>query len=254
MQSQKPTILVTNDDGITAPGIKVLIELMRPFGNIVVVAPDSPQSAMGHAVTIAKPIRLDKVNLYEGVEMYQCSGTPVDCVKIAVNVVLHRKPDLVVSGINHGSNASINVMYSGTMSAAIEGALEGIPSIGFSLCNHRQDACFEHVKPFVTQIVSEIMKNGLSLGTTLNVNFPDITNIKGIKICRQGIGKWQEKFDKRIDPQDRPYYWLSGDFKVKDEGEDSDEQALAQGYVSIVPTHFDFTAYNALAELNTWEL
>lgn len=252
MTKHRPTILITNDDGITAPGIKVLIEQMSELGDIVVVAPDSPQSGMGHAVTIAKPLRLDKVEVYEGVRMYQCSGTPVDCVKLAVNKVLHKKPDLLVSGINHGFNSSINVIYSGTMSAAMEGAIEGIPSVGFSLGDFRQDADFSATRPYVSAIAKEILANGLPLGTLLNVNFPVGHHIKGIKVCRQAIAKWSEEFDERIDPHGRPYFWLTGKFLLNDKGEDTDEYALNEGYASVVPVHFDFTSYNAIPTLKNW--
>jgi 5'-nucleotidase len=220
-----------------------------------VVAPDSPQSAMGHAITIAKPLRLEEVDQFEGVRSYQCSGTPVDCVKLAVNKVLHRKPDLLVSGINHGSNSSINVIYSGTMSAAMEGAIEGIPSIGFSYCDFSSDADFSPVQKFVLQIAKQVLKNGLPQGVLLNVNFPLVGNaseLKGIRICRQAIAKWQEEFDERLDPHKRKYYWLTGVFSINDHGEDTDEWALKNNYVSIVPVQFDLTAHHAVSVLNNW--
>ena len=171
MKHEKPTILVINDDGITAKGIQTLAYLMKELGEVVVVAPDSPQSAMGHAITIAKPLRLEEIDLYEGIRCFQCSGTPVDCVKLAVNKVLHKKPDLLVSGINHGSNSSINVIYSGTMSAAMEGAIEGIPSIGFSYCDFSASADFSPVQKYVLAIAKQVLKNGLPKGSFLNVNF-----------------------------------------------------------------------------------
>jgi 5'-nucleotidase len=230
----KPTILVVNDDGITALGIKALIEVMQSIGNVVVVAPDGPQSGMGHAITIGKPLRLDKVELYEGVEMYKCSGTPVDCVKLAVNKVFKgKKPDLCVSGINHGLNNSINILYSGTMSAAVEGAIESIPSIGFSLDDFANDADFSHCKKYIDKITNQVLKHGLGLGTLLNVNFPRGANIKGIKICRQANAKWAEEFDERTDPNRRNYYWLTGVFQNNDHGEDTDVWALDHGFVSV---------------------
>ena len=252
MEQNLPTILVVNDDGITATGIRTLIDIVSGLGRVVVVAPDSPQSAMGHAITISKPLRLDKLDLYEGIEMYQCSGTPVDCVKLAVNKVLHRKPDLCVSGINHGLNNSINVLYSGTMSAAMEGAIEGIPSIGFSLDDHSPSANFSQCTPFVKEICLQVLKNGLPAGVLLNVNFPN-TTIKGIKICRQAKAKWKEEFDERIDPNKRPYYWLTGEFQLFDEGTDTDVYALRNEYASLVPVQFDLTAHHALAGLNNWK-
>lgn len=252
--TKKPTILVVNDDGITAPGIKALIEVMQEIGNVVVVAPDGPQSGMGHAITIGKPLRFDKVDLYPGVEMYKCSGTPVDCVKLAVNIVFKgKKPDLCVSGINHGLNNSINVIYSGTMSAAVEGAIEKIPSIGFSLDDFAQDADFSHCKSFIKTIALQVLSHGLPEATLLNVNFPKGANLKGIKICRQANAKWAEEFDKREDPYKRPYYWLTGVFENYDKGEDTDVWALDHGYVSVVPVQFDLTAHHAIPILNSWD-
>ncbi|UKT62787.1 5'/3'-nucleotidase SurE [Pedobacter mucosus] len=253
-QNTKPTILVVNDDGITATGIKNLIEVMQEIGHVVVVAPDSPQSGMGHAITIGKPIRFDKVDLYEGVEMYKCSGTPVDCVKLGVNKIFKgKKPDLCVSGINHGLNNSINVIYSGTMSAAVEGAIEKIPSIGFSMDDFAADADFSHTKKFIKSICLQVLANGLPVGTLLNVNFPKGDGIKGIKICRQANAKWAEEFEERIDPYKRPYYWLTGVFQNFDKGEDTDVWALDHNYVSIVPVQFDLTAHHAIQMLNGWE-
>lgn len=254
MSPHKPTILVTNDDGITAPGLAALVEVMQSLGEVVVVAPDSPQSGMGHAITVDNPLRLDRVT-YHGESLgYQCSGTPVDCVKLAVNKILHRKPDLCVSGINHGGNSSINVIYSGTMSAAMEGAIEGIPSIGFSLKNYAMDADFSAAQKYVKIISENVLKHKLPLGTLLNVNIPSIPeqHIKGIKICRQAIAKWQEEFDEREDPNRRKYYWLTGKFDNCDKGEDTDEWALANGFVSVVPVQFDFTAHHAIPLLNEW--
>ncbi len=253
-KATKPTILVVNDDGITAPGIKALIEVMQEIGHVVVVAPDSPQSGMGHAITIGKPLRLDKVDLYEGVEMYKCSGTPVDCVKLAVNVIFKgKKPDLCVSGINHGLNNSINVLYSGTMSAAVEGAIESIPSIGFSLDDFTQEADFSATKKYIKQIAEQVLNHGLPQATLLNVNFPNTKDIKGIKICRQANAKWAEEFDERSDPQKRKYYWLTGVFQVNDQGEDTDVWALQHGFVSVVPVQFDMTAHHAIGLLNSWK-
>jgi 5'-nucleotidase len=250
----KPNILVINDDGITAPGIKSLIHVMKEIGRVVVVAPDSPQSGMGHAITICRPLRVDKVDLYEGVEMYKCSGTPVDCVKVAVTKIFKgKKPDLCVSGINHGLNNGINVLYSGTMSAAVEGAIEGIPSIGFSLDDYTWQANFSHVEKYIKEIALQVLANGMPTDTLLNVNFPAGAHIKGIKICRQANAKWAEDFDERIDPYKRPYYWISGVFEVNDKGEDTDSWALDNNYVSVVPIQFDMTAHHAIPVLNSWK-
>jgi 5'-nucleotidase len=254
---KKPLILVTNDDSIVAPGIRALIEVMKEIGEVVVVAPDSPQSAMGHAITINNTITLSKVSLDKEIEKeYSCSGTPVDCVKIAVHEILKRKPDLCVSGINHGSNSSINVIYSGTMSAAVEAGIEGIPAIGFSLLDYSWDADFEPFKSYVKNIAKHVLKNGLPDGVILNVNFPKLKKeeIKGIKICRQAKATWVEEFDKRTNPMGKEYYWLSGEFVNQDKGEDTDEWALHNGYISVVPVQFDLTAHHAISQLNNWNL
>ncbi|MDA8644744.1 5'/3'-nucleotidase SurE [Flavobacteriaceae bacterium] len=240
----KPLILVTNDDGITAPGLRTLIEIMNEIGEVFVVAPDSPQSAMGHAITINSTLHCQKIKVAEGPQVeYSCSGTPADCVKLAVNELLDRKPDLCVSGINHGSNSSINVIYSGTMSAAMEAGIEGIPAIDF-----------EPLRNFVRQITLEALRNGIPKDVVLNINFPKLKEeeIKGIKICRQARANWVEKFDKRTNPMGREYYWLTGTFVNEDKGEDTDEWALSQGYISIVPTQFDLTAHHSIQQLNTW--
>jgi 5'/3'-nucleotidase len=252
--TQKPLILVTNDDSIVAPGIRALIAVMKEIGEVIVVAPDSPQSAMGHAITINNTLHLEKVTIDKELENeYSCSGTPVDCVKIAVHEILKRKPDLCVSGINHGSNSSINVIYSGTMSAAVEAGIEGIPAIGFSLLDFSWNADFEAAKPYVKKIALEVLEKGLPDGVVLNVNLPK-TNIKGVKICRQAKAVWEERFDKRTNPQGKEYYWLTGEFVNLDKGEDTDEWALLNEYISIVPVQFDLTAHHAIQQLNTWDL
>lgn len=252
---KRPTILVVNDDGIDAPGIKALLEAMKEIGEVVVVAPDGPQSGMGHAITISKPLRLDQVHIYPDVEMYKSSGTPADCVKLAVNQVFKgKKPDLCVSGINHGLNHSINVIYSGTMSAAVEGAIESIPSIGFSYDDFTYNADFSKCVPYIQTIARQVLEHGLPQGTLLNVNFPKTGHIKGIKICRQANAKYAEEFDERLDPNKRNYYWLTGVFQNNDKGEDTDVWALSNEYVSIVPVQFDLTAHHAIPYLNNWQL
>jgi len=254
---KKPLILVTNDDGISAPGLRALISVMKELGEVVVVAPDSPQSATGHAITINNTLFINKVDIDPEIEAeYSCSGTPVDSVKFAVKEILHRKPDLCVSGVNHGSNSSINVIYSGTLSAAVEAGIEGIPAIGFSLLDYNWNADFEPVKPAIKKITQEVLENGLPEGVILNVNFPKLKekDIKGIKICRQAKAMWVEKFDKRKNPQGREYYWLTGEFVNLDNGEDTDEWALENGYISIVPVQFDLTAHHAMQTLNSWKL
>ena len=257
MKNEKPLILVTNDDGVSAPGIRALISVMKTIGEVVVVAPDKPQSAMGHAITINNTLYLNKISKEnDTVTEYSCSGTPVDCVKLAVNEILKRKPDLCVSGINHGSNSSINVIYSGTMSAAVEAGIEGIPAIGFSLLDYDWNADFEPIQSFVKKIAIETLAKKLPKGVVLNVNFPKLAEkeIKGIKICRQAKAMWVEKFDKRQTPFGKDYYWLSGEFVNQDKGEDTDEWALENGYISVVPVQFDLTAHHTIQELNTWNL
>lgn len=254
---QKPLILVTNDDGITAPGIRALIEVMKGIGEVVVVAPDSAQSGMGHAVTINNTLTLEKVQIDPELEHeYACSGTPVDCVKIALGQILDRKPDLCVSGINHGSNSSINVIYSGTMSAALEAGMSGIPAIGFSLLDFSWNADFDQVRTFVHKITTQALENGIPKEVVLNVNFPRLQTeeIKGIKVCRQAKAVWIEDFDKRTSPNGKEYYWLKGEFVNQDKGEDTDEWALHNGFISIVPVHFDLTAHHAINRINNWEL
>ena len=248
MPKDFPTILVTNDDGVSAPGLRALVQAMTEIGNVVVVAPDKPQSGMGHAITIGDPLRIEKVHLFGQIEAYQCSGTPVDCVKLAKDKILHRNPDLCVSGINHGSNSSINVIYSGTMSAAVEACIESIPAIGFSLLDYSFEADFSAASHYAKIISQLLLKNTLPQGTLLNVNFPKLPldEIKGIKVCRQAVAKWQEDYDERVDPRGHKYYWLTGKFVSNDRGEDSDEWALGQGYVSVVPVQYDLTAKHAI--------
>lgn len=253
---QRPLILVTNDDGITAPGLRKLISIMNTIGEVVVVAPDSPQSAMGHAITINSTLYLEKVTIDDGPQQeYSCSGTPADCVKLAVNEILDRRPDLCVSGINHGSNSSINVIYSGTMSAALEAGIESIPAIGFSLLDYNWSADFDHCDDIVRTISKNVLEHGLHDGVVLNVNIPKVSEntIKGIKVCRQARANWKEEFDKRTNPMGRDYYWLTGKFINMDQGEDTDEWALENGYVSVVPVQFDLTAHHSIAKINNWK-
>jgi 5'-nucleotidase len=242
---EKPVILVTNDDGVSAPGLKNLVEAVKELGKIVVVAPDKPQSGMGHAITIGQPLRLHKIHLGESVETWSCTGTPVDCVKLAVDKVLHRKPDLCLSGINHGANHSINVIYSGTMSAAVEAAIESIPSVGFSLLDFSLEADFEGARKYAKIIVEKMLKTKLDKHTVLNVNIPSVPAelLKGMKICRQAYAKYEEDFVERQDPHGRHYYWLTGEFVNFDKGKDTDVWALANNYVSVVPVQFDMTNY-----------
>ncbi|WP_343668518.1 5'/3'-nucleotidase SurE [Chitinophaga sp.] len=251
MAKKEKIILVTNDDGVTAPGIKALIEAVRPLGKVVVVAPDSPQSGKGHAITIGVPLRLDAVDIFEGIEAWQCSGTPVDCVKLARDKILHGLPDLCVSGINHGANHSINVIYSGTMSAAMEAAIEGVPSVGFSYLDYSFDADFSLCREVAHSVAKQMLETNLPGGTLFNVNVPVVTKaeFRGVKVCRQADAKYVETFDERRDPRGKKYYWLTGEFTNRDNGEDTDVWALANNYASLVPVQFDLTDYKMKKEL-----
>ena len=253
---EKPVILITNDDGYTAPGIMNLVDAVKDLGKIIVVAPDRPQSGMGHAITIGQPLRLHKVHVFGDIEAYSCTGTPVDCVKLAVDKVLHRKPDLCLSGINHGANHSINVIYSGTMSAAVEAAIESIPSAGFSLLDYNIEADFTGAKKYARIVVEKMLKTKLEKHAVFNVNIPSVPEelLNGIMVCKQAYAKYEEDFIERVDPNGRKYYWLTGEFVNFDKGTDTDVWALANNYVSVVPVQFDLTNYVLMNQLKkSWE-
>ncbi len=252
----KPLILVSNDDGYQAPGIRFLIEIAKTIGEVVVVAPQTAQSAMSHAITIKTPLLYKTVEISDNYREYNLNGTPVDCVKFAIHQLMDRKPDIVISGINHGSNASINIIYSGTMAAATEAAMGGIPSVGFSILDYNEDANFDYAKDYIIKIINKVLDDGLAENTALNVNFPkpDKGKYKGLKVCRQAKAYWKEDFDERFDPRNgKPYYWLKGTFTVHEDNNTTDEWALKNYYVSLVPIQFDFTAYNKIDELKYWE-
>lgn len=254
IELNKPLILITNDDGADANGIEVLTRLMMQIGDVVVVAPDSPRSAQSNALTVTHPIRFKKMEEKEGLIRYSCTGTPTDCVKLALNEIVERTPDLVVAGINHGSNAAINVIYSGTMGAVLEGCENGILSIGFSINSHLLDVDFSIFESFILQITKTALKNGMPHGTCLNVNAPT-GNIKGVRISRQCDGRWVKEFAKRTDPQGRSYFWLTGYFENHEpEVEETDEWAINQGYISIVPTKIDLTAHEIIDSIKKWNL
>lgn len=250
--NKKPLILVTNDDGSHAPGIKKLGAIMRKFGEVVLISTELPMSGMAHAVTINTPLKPRLVHSEEGYTEYISNGTPVDNVKLCKHKLLGRMPDLVVSGINHGSNAAINIIYSGTMGAALEAAIDGIPSIGFSLMDYSVEADFSHVDPYIERITRKVLLEGLPDGVSLNVNIPKKSSmdIKGIKVCRQAKAKWVEDFEERKDPYGRKYYWLGGHFANGDARPDTDEKYLADNYVSVVPVQVDFTAHHLVDTLN----
>lgn len=254
--SKLPTILVTNDDGYFAPGLRKLIELMKPLGRVIVVAGEQAMSGMGHAITITTPLRIKTVAKSPQYEEYICNGTPVDCVKLGEQVVLRAKPNLVVSGINHGSNASINVIYSGTMAAVIEACIGDIPAIGFSLADWSHNADMSHVDEFVQTIARQVLSNGLPQGICLNVNIPPVsaTPVKGIRVCRQSHARWVEEFDSRHDPRGAEYHWLTGRFENDDNGEDTDQWALENNYISVVPVQYDLTAFKAMDMIRAWNM
>lgn len=251
---QKPLIFITNDDGYDAPGIKALIEAVKDLGEILIVAPDGPRSGMSSAITSANPIRVRLVEESEDIKIYACTGTPVDCVKLGVSEVAQRKPDIILSGINHGSNASICVLYSGTMGAAIEGCIFKIPSVGFSLLDHSQDADFSESQIYVKLVTKQILKEGLPIGTCLNINIPKGNELKGLRICRQASGQWVEEFKPSEDGSGKKIYWLTGHFR-NDEPDDvtTDEWVLARSYVSIVPIKVDMTDHYYVDRLKEWE-
>ncbi len=248
-------IFVTNDDGIHAPGLRALIGLARELGEVVVVAPDKPQSGMGHAVTTSSPLRIKKIHTEADYQEYSCNGTPADAVKVGEKVVLKRKPDLILSGINHGSNAGINLFYSGTMAAAMEGAMSGIPSAGFSLLDYAYTADFSPALPYLRKIIRGMLEGRLTPYTCLNVNIPAVPSdqLQGIRVCRMGKGYWEEELEERTDPHEKPYYWLAGRFVSLDPHHDTDEWALKNNFISVVPLHLDLTEYKLLESLKIFE-
>jgi 5'-nucleotidase len=255
VHEKKRVFLVTNDDGVDAKGLKALVEVVKPLGRVLVVAPADPQSGMSHAITVKVPLRITKITEEENLTIYKCFGTPVDCVKMAFNHLLETKPDLLVSGINHGSNASTSVFYSGTMAAALEGCINEVPSIGFSLLNLEHDADFSAAMYYTGIIIQKVLNIDLPGTVCLNVNIPDgkRESIAGIKICRQNKGYWLEEFDKRTDPLGKHYFWLTGNFhNTEPEATDTDEWALEHQYVSIVPQQTDLTSYNSINDLQQW--
>lgn len=247
----KPLLLITNDDGVGAKGIKTLYTIAQEFGDVVVMAPERNASAQSLSLTTTRPLRSRDVEIREGLSVHCCDGTPVDCIKLATEYFCPRRPDLVLSGINHGSNSTINVIYSGTMGAAIEATSLGINAIGFSLLSHNPEADFTPSIPYVRHIISLALEHGLPPAVALNVNIPKLAadEIKGIKICRQAKASWTDSFERRIDPIGRPYYWLTGKFNCNDPSPDSDEQALRDGYVSVVPIHHDYTCIDAIPQI-----
>jgi len=253
---KRPLILLSNDDGYMAPGILFLIEVLRPLGDLVVVAPNSGRSGMSAAITVKVPLNLNIVSEEDGLQVFRSNGTPVDCVKLALNQLFKdRKPDLVVSGINHGTNSSVAIHYSGTLGAVMEACMNGIPAIGFSLDDHTIHADFEPARFYIEKIVRKVLEMGLPEGHCLNVNIPVAPELKGIRLCRQAKGRWVEEFDMREHPHGGNYYWLTGQFFNNEPlSEDTDMFAMSQGYVSVVPSQIDMTAYTLLDKMKSWDL
>ncbi|WP_167613288.1 5'/3'-nucleotidase SurE [Maribellus sediminis] len=250
--TEKPLILVTNDDGIHARGLRELVEVMQFFGEVIVISSEVSMSGKACGITVDHPLRATPVEEIHGAPTYKCNGTPVDSVKLSFNSLLDRTPDYVVSGINHGSNASVSVIYSGTMGAAIEGSLHGVPSVGFSLDDYSPDADFSKAKLIVAKVFQNVIENGIPEFTCLNVNIPK-GKPKGIKLCRQAHGKWVEEFEKRTDPHGREYHWLAGYFKnFEEEATETDLFALKNNFASIVPVSVDMTSYQSMEELKKW--
>lgn len=256
MVKERKKILVTNDDGVNAKGIKSLVEVAKKFGDVTVVAPSEAMSGMSHAITIKTPLRAKKILEEPGLQVYRCKGTPVDCVKLAFNHILGCRPDLVLSGINHGSNSSSSVVYSGTMAAAMEGCVNMVPSIGFSLLSYDHDADFTEAKKIAEKVIAHVLENGLDDGVCLNVNVPIMNGemIKGLKVVRQAKGFWKEEFDRRVDPQNGEYFWLTGYYHNEEpDSEDTDEYVLKQNFASVVPITIDFTAYKSINNIKSLE-
>lgn len=254
MDNKKPLILITNDDGYRAKGINALINSVKGLGEILVVAPDGPRSGMSSAISALQPLRIHLEKEEIDLKIYSCTGTPVDCVKLGISQLVNRKPDIVISGINHGSNAAVAVIYSGTMGAALEGAIFKVPSVGFSLLDHSAQADFTRSQEYTRLITARVLQEGLPIGTCLNVNIPKGEDIKGIKICRQTSGQWVEEFMPSTDGVNKQVYWLTGRFHNDEPfDEATDEWALSQGYVSVVPVKIDMTNYDHINKMKDWE-
>lgn len=251
MPRTRPLFLLTNDDGIDAPGLRYLISAVRDMADLLVVAPERGMSGMSHAITVREPLRLKKLREEEGLTEYSCNGTPVDAVKLGEKLILKGSPDLLLSGINHGSNASVNILYSGTMGAVLEGCVIGMNAIGFSLLDYAHNADFSACGEWIRRIVSEVLEKGLPKGICLNVNIPAIPagDIRGMKVVRQADGAWVETFEARQDPYQQDYFWLTGNFSERLNGSDTDLVALRDKYISVVPVQYDLTAHKAIQGL-----
>lgn len=252
---KKPNILVVNDDGFQAKGLKKLTDLMRQIGNVTVISTEQPMSVQSHSMTLRDPLRVNMLEKDVDYIKYVSSGRPVDCVKIGYQYFMTENPDIVVSGINHGSNASTNVVYSGTMAAVVEACMDGIKAVGFSLDCYDADAYFDHLDKYIIDFTKKILKDGLPQGVCLNINFPAFSNekIKGVKVCHQANARWKEEYVRRVDPYGHDYFWLTGEFVESGPQADTDVAALKDNYISVVPIHYDWTAYNFIDHFKSWE-
>lgn len=254
MDFKKPLILVSNDDGFQANGIKTLVSFLTDFAEVVVCAPDAGRSGFSRAFTVTNHLRLNKQNNMPQAEVWSCSGTPVDCVKIALDQILkNRTPDLILSGINHGDNSSVNNHYSGTMGVAYEGCMKYIPSIAFSSCDYDPNANLAYLGTYVKKITKQVLQNGLPKGVCLNVNFPQTTDIKGIKVCRMSFGSWTKEVVRCQHPHGYDYFWLTGHYRNDEpQATDTDQWALNNGYVSVTPCKIDVTDFEEIEKMKEW--
>ncbi len=255
MEKNKPLILLSNDDGYDAKGINCLVKMVKDFGDVLVCAPEGPRSGMACAFSANTPLTLTLRRKEEGVEVWSCNGTPVDCVKMALEELCPYKPAMIIGGINHGDNASVNTHYSGTMGVTMEGCMKYIPSVAFSLCDHRADADFEPLRPYVHQVVRRVLEEGLPEGVCLNINFPLLKEFKGVRVCRMAKGTWGNEVTRCQHPRGFDYWWMVGSY-TNDEPEatDTDNWALQHGFVAITPTRVDVTAYEAVERIKKWNL
>ena len=255
MEIKRPLLLISNDDGYQAKGIRALVEMLSDYGDIIVCAPEDARSGSSCAFSATVPLRLKLRESRPGVEIWSCNGTPVDCVKMALAEIVYRKPDMVIGGINHGDNASVNAHYSGTMGVTLEGCMKYIPSVAFSLCDHRDDADFEPLRQLIRTITEKVLQEGLPLGVCLNVNFPLVSSYRGVRVCRMAKGTWGSEVVRCHHPRGYDYWWMVGRYQNDEpDADDTDNWALTHGYVAITPTQIDVTAYSAIEMIEEWNL
>ena len=255
MEIKRPLLLISNDDGYLAKGINSLVAMLSDLADIIVCAPEDARSGFSCAFSATTPLRLQQRDKREGLEVWSCNGTPVDCVKMALAEIVPRKPDMVIGGINHGDNASVNAHYSGTMGVTLEGCMKYIPSVAFSLCDFRADADFEPLRPLICQITKRVLAEGLPSGVCLNVNFPLVAEYQGVRVCRMAHGTWGQEVTRCHHPRGYDYWWMVGHYQNDEpEAQDTDNWALTHGYVAITPTQIDVTAYSAMEQIKSWDL